>query len=297
MVSGRAPRFTRAVEPGVRYPAGVQPRPPSDRFLELAARLRAGEEPALDDVALALDADLNPETDPKAARDGLEALAERAEKRLGRVHDPGGRVLGLVDFLHRDEGFRGNTESYDDPRNSFLHQVLVRRKGIPITLSIVTIEVARRLDIPVHGVSFPQHFLSRATGNVDLIIDAFAGRTLDDEECTELLRRAAGPEATFDRRQLRPATAREVLIRMLGNLKHVHVASRDYARAAECCERMLLAAPELLGELRDRGILHEQLELYGAALGDYDRFLELASGDPSADKIRSRRDLLRNRVN
>ncbi len=274
----------------------MQPRPPSEPFLDLADRLRRGDDVRLEDVALVLDVDQNPDVEPERQREILDHLAERAGCRLEALRDPGGRILTLVDFLHREERFRGNSERYDDPRNSYLHEVLARRTGIPITLCIVTIEVARRLGIPIHGLSFPGHFLARATGNVDLIIDAFAGRTLTDDECCEKLRQAAGAGATFDRRTLRPASPREVLVRMLGNLKHVHVAAARYARAAECCERMLLAAPELIGELRDRGLLHEQLELYGAALSDYEQFLDLAGGDVSADKIRARRDALRQRV-
>jgi hypothetical protein len=184
----------------------VQPRQPSDAFQDLAGRLRAGNEPTLEEVALTLDADLNPGIERGAAKAGLDALAERADLRLTSLKDPGGRVLSLVDFLYRDEGFCGNSESYDDPRNSYMHQVLERRTGIPITLSIVVIEVARRLGIEIHGVSFPRHFLARATGNVDLIIDAFAGRTLSDEECGERLKQMA-PGANFDRSALRPATA------------------------------------------------------------------------------------------
>lgn len=244
-----------------------------------------------------LDADLNPAVDPKDVQETLEALASRAKERLDAVEDPGGRILRLVDFLHREEGFRGNRKEYEDPRNSYLHEVLSRRRGIPITLAIVTIEVGRRIGVPMHGISFPGHFLARATGPVDLLVDAFSGCTLDDDECGQMMKRALGPDAVFDRSRLEAATARDVLVRMLGNLKNVFVAQQSYARAAECCERMLLAAPELIGELRDRGILHEQLELYGAALGDYDRFLEIAGGDPSAEKIRSRRDTLRRRMN
>ena len=275
----------------------MQPRPPREAFLDLTRRLQTGENPHLDEVAVALDADLNPGIDPQDVQGALESLAGRAEERLAAVEDPGGRVLRLVDFLHREEGFRGNRQEYEDPRNSYLHQVLSRRRGIPITLAIVAIEVGRRIGIPLDGISFPGHFLARATGPVDLLVDAFSGCTLDDDECDQMMKRALGPDAVFDRAQLEAATAREVLVRMLGNLKHVFVAKQDYARAAECCERMLLAAPELIGELRDRGILHEQLELYGAALGDYDRFLEIAGSDPSAEKIRSRRDSLRRRMN
>ncbi len=275
----------------------MQPRPPRAPYLDLAQRLQNGENPDLDEVAVVLDTDLNPDVQPQEVKDAIESLAGRARARLSAVEDPGGRVLQLVDFLHREEGFRGNRQEYDDPRNSYLHQVLARRRGIPITLAIVAIEVGRRIDIPLHGISFPGHFLARATGPVDLLVDAFSGCTLDDEECEQMMKRALGPDAVFERSQLEAATACEVLVRMLGNLKHVYVAKQDYARAAECCERMLLAAPELIGELRDRGILHEQLELYGAALGDYDRFLEIAGGDPSAEKIRTRRDTLRRRMN
>lgn len=251
---------------------------------------------SLEDVALILDADQNPGVDPAHERSLLDELAERASTRLDSIRDPGGRVLTLIDFLHREERFRGNTEQYDDPRNSYLHHVLERRTGIPITLCIVTIEVGRRLGIPIHGLSFPHHFLARATGNVDLIIDAFAGRTLTDDDCTERLKQALGSDTVFDRRNLLAATPREVLLRMLGNLKHIYIAEGCYSRAAECCERMLLAAPEMLGELRDRGFLHERLELYGAALADYEQFLDRAGADVSAEKVRARRDALRQRV-
>ncbi|MBW2395274.1 MAG: transglutaminase family protein [Deltaproteobacteria bacterium] len=274
----------------------MQPRAPSETFRDLALRLRRDEDVSLEEVALTLDADQNPGIDPALSRALLDGLAERAGSRLCSLRDPGGRVLTLVDFLHREERFRGNTEDYNDPGNSYLHQVLERRTGIPITLCIVTIEVGRRLGIPIHGVSFPRHFLARATGNVDLIIDAFAGRTLTDDDCAARLEQAVGPDAVFDRRNLRAATPREVLLRMLGNLKHVHIASQRYSQAAECCERMLLTAPELLGELRDRGILHERLELYGAAIADYEKFLDRAGAEPSADTIRARRDALRQRV-
>ncbi|MCP5069099.1 MAG: tetratricopeptide repeat protein [bacterium] len=259
-------------------------------------RLRQNEDVTLEEVALAVDIDQNPGIDPEHSRSLLDELALRAAGRIDSLRDPGGRVLTLVDFLHREERFRGHTEAHLDPRNSYLHQVLESRNGIPLTLCIVTIEVGRRLGIPIHGISFPRHFLARATGNVDLIIDAFAGRTLTDGDCSDRLKQAMGPGATFDRRRLRAATPREVLLRMLGNLKHVHIVGRRYSQAAECCARMLLAAPELLGELRDRGILHEHLELYGAAIADYEKFLDSADAEPSAQTIRARCNALRQRV-
>ncbi|MCP5057765.1 MAG: hypothetical protein GY937_13730 [bacterium] len=129
----------------------MQPRPPSENFLDLALRLRRDEDVSLEEVATTLDVDQNPGTDPDLSRALLDGLAERAGSRLCSLRDPGGRVLTLVDFLHREERFHGNTEAYDDPGNSYLHQVLERRTGIPITLCIVTIEIGRRLGIPIHG--------------------------------------------------------------------------------------------------------------------------------------------------
>ncbi len=266
---------------------------PRRAFAELARRLRAGEAPPLDEAALALAAELEPELDRAGALATLDDLARRAAGRVSGLPEGEPRVAALVAFLHDVEGFRGDPEDYDDPRNSFLDQVLARRRGIPIGLAVVYEAVARRLGLRLEGIGFPGHFLLRWRGGRDLLVDPFFGRLLDDRECAERLKRALGPEARFERDALRVATLAEILIRTLGNLKRSYVGSGDLVLAATCCDRILLLVPDLPGELRDRGLLYEKLDCPGAARADLERFLALAPEDPTADAVRRRLDAMR----
>jgi regulator of sirC expression with transglutaminase-like and TPR domain len=218
----------------------------------------------------------------------LDALAQKVAPRLqGRaVRD---QAAQLGDFLFREERFVGNTEHYGDPRNSFLNEVLDRRLGIPITLSLVYTEVARRVGLPARGVGFPGHFLTRVDAEPEIIVDPFHGRLLSESDCVELLRRVAGPDAVLHPAvHLRAATPREILVRLLSNLKHLYVRSRDFGRALGCCERILLLAPAAPLEVRDRGLVYEQLECYEAARADLLRFLDLAPDDETAPAVRQR---------
>jgi regulator of sirC expression with transglutaminase-like and TPR domain len=220
----------------------------------------------------------------------LGSAAARAVPANGALAS---RATSLLDYLHGDCGFRGNQEQYDDPGNSFLPEVLTRRTGIPITLSIVAIEVARHAGLPLCGISFPGHFLARSVGEAPVVLDAFHGRVLDVEGCTALLRRALGAEATLASTHLEPASTRDVLVRMLGNLKRGYASRQEWVRAVDCCDRILLLAPDAAGELRDRGLLYEQLECFGPALDDLERFLALAPRAPEADALRARVDVLK----
>jgi len=191
-----------------------------------------------------------------------------------------------------DQGFYGNRDDYYDPRNSFLNEVLTRRTGIPITLAIVCTEIARRLDLPVHGVSFPGHFLVKNVGGdpktqePEIVADPFSGTTLSEDDLRERFKLAMGPAARFDSRWLRVATPREILVRLLGNLKQIYVQRQEPERALGCCDRILMLIPDAPIELRDRGLVYHELECFGAALADLERFLVLAPREPSADAIR-----------
>jgi regulator of sirC expression with transglutaminase-like and TPR domain len=198
--------------------------------------------------------------------------------------------------LHEHCGFRGNQQQYDDPRNSFLPEVLRRRTGIPITLSIVAIEVAAQAGLALEGVSFPGHFLARTAGEPPAVLDAFHGRLLDRAGLTALLRRTLGAEAQLEPAHLAPARPRDVVVRMLSNLKHAHAGRRDWLRALECCDRILLVAPDSAGELRDRGLLYEQLECFGPARDDLERYLALVPNAPEADALRARVDVIRSQA-
>jgi regulator of sirC expression with transglutaminase-like and TPR domain len=233
----------------------VEPNPPSAGFCELAERLRAGEAVGLAEAALVLAAEFQPASDPNVPLAALDRLGEDAARSVPRAGDAAVRVAGLIAFLSGEAGFRGNQQQYDDPRNSFLDVVLERRTGIPITLAIVYSEVAARIGLELQGVSFPGHFLLRTPGEPPLVVDAFHGALLEIEDCEALLKRALGETARLTPEWLAPTGTRQVVVRMLGNLKHCHASRSDWVTALDCSERILRVEPDAVGELRDRGLL------------------------------------------
>ena len=199
-----------------------------------------------------------------------------------------GHVQHLGQFLFDTEGFTGNLGDYDDPRNSFLHEVLSRRTGIPITLSIIYLHVGRRLGLWLEGVNFPGHFLVRCKGMLgdaapteDLILDPFhGGIVLTERDCARLLRRHAGDGARFDRLLLAPAFKVQILVRMLVNLKRAYAKLQSYGRARMVSDLVLTLEPTSITELRDRGLLSYQLGQFGLALADLERYLALTARQP-----------------
>lgn len=264
------------------------------RFTSLAALPDA--EIDLAEACLWIAAESRPEIDVGAALRQLDALAEPARGPVGAATSDEERVHALNRVLFEVEGFRGNRDDYYDPANSDLGLVLERRTGIPITLSIVYLEVAWRLGLHAAGVSFPGHFLAKVVGDREIVVDAFEGRILDEGECGERLRAALGPGARFDRSWLRAARNKEILARVLANLKQIHIDRDEPARALACCERILLLAPDAPLELRDRGLLYARLEAFRAAADDLERFLALAPGHASAPDVRRTLARVRERV-
>jgi regulator of sirC expression with transglutaminase-like and TPR domain len=222
----------------------------------------------------------------------LDALAGEVAPRLARAASPSERIAVLNRFLFFEQGFAGNREHYEDPRNSYLNQVIDRCAGIPITLSLVYMEVARRAGTEVDGIGFPGHFLVKH-GDEPIVVDPFFGSVLTLAECQTRLAMALGAGAQLrPELHLRKAGAREILMRLLGNLKVIYVRQADFGRALACCERILLVAPDTPLELRDRGLVYEKLECFGAAAADLERFLQLAPDDESAPAVRERLDAL-----
>jgi len=227
---------------------------------------------------------------------GRDAAVRVATARPGHDTPPGidpqayARVAALNEYLFREQRFIGNTADYEDPRNTFLNEVLDRRTGIPITLALVYMEVARRAGIPAEGVNFPGHFLVRCPmrpgQDSDLIIDAFhGGALLSEDGCLQLLRKHAGEGAVWDDAHLRTrATKPQILTRMLVNLKRVYVQMYSFPQARDITELLLAVDPSATHELRDRGLLAFQLNDFSAALRDLQDYLRLsawASGDES----------------
>jgi regulator of sirC expression with transglutaminase-like and TPR domain len=257
-----------------------------DRFAELVGT--AAVDIDLAEAALLIAAEAYPGLDVSRYVTALDTLASEAESTLIGASGDSDRVRRLVQFLSVERRFRGNQEDYYDRRNSFLNEVLERRTGIPITLAVVYMEVARRLGLLVVGVGFPGHFLTKHPGASELIIDPFFGQFLSMHDCEQRLRAVLGEEAMLEPGHLRAATPKEILVRLLRNLKQIYLQNRELAPALGCSERILLIDPALSQELRDRGLLYEQLECYAAARDDLGRFLSLAPNDPSAEAVRER---------
>ena len=215
----------------------------------------------------------------------LERMGAEAAVRLAPAVSGEDAIRALNHYLYEDLGFSGNSEHYDDSRNSFLNEVLDRRTGIPISLAIVYIEVARRAGLRVEGVNFPGHFLLRvpsARGPVIdpeafLVVDPFHdGAILDRDDCEQLFQQHAG-EAELDDRQLEPATRPQIVARALMNLKRLYVRMRSFPQARLVSELLLAVDPSSLSELRDRGLLAYHLEDFHAALRDLESYLRLST--------------------
>jgi len=238
-------------------------------------------------AALWIAAEANPsaEVDRHLAR--LDALAAIARTGVERASDTRDAVAHLNQVLFEGERFVGNQHDYYDPRNSFLGDVLDRRCGIPITLSILYVEVARRLGLDAHGVGFPGHFLAKvmAGAREEIVVDAFHGATLSRDDCAERLRSVLGPGAVLADEHLAASPPRRILQRLLTNLKQIHLQRRQLDAALACVDRLLLLAPDEPLELRDRGLLYQALECHAPAIRDLERFLALAPGDESAARI------------
>jgi len=226
---------------------------PADASLRLFAHLAARPESELDlpRVALLLAEPEYPGLDVSVYLDRLDELGALCRARL---HDPrsreGGasgippRVAHLLHLLYDELGFRGNSGDYYDPRNSFLNEVLDRRVGIPITLALVAVEVARRAGIVAHGVGFPGHFLVRFDdGDRRVLVDPFDGRVLDEPALAELAERHTGRLQAPNSRSLEPASKANTIIRMLNNLRGIYAAREDRARLRGILERLEVLAP------------------------------------------------------
>jgi regulator of sirC expression with transglutaminase-like and TPR domain len=226
-----------------------------------------------------------PRLDPTPYLARLDAMGEAARRRIEEHvaesgdHTAIGPVRALNAYLFDEQGFSGNRDKYEDPRNSCLNEVLERRTGIPITLSLLYIEVAARAGVRVDGVNFPGHFLVRCPEKVapGIIIDPFhKGALLSEHDCRLLLQRHVGSEVAFDKSLLAPATRPQILLRMLLNLKRIYVHMRSFPQAREITEMLLGLNPSALNELRDRGLLAYHLNDLATALRDLQTYLKLS---------------------
>jgi regulator of sirC expression with transglutaminase-like and TPR domain len=229
-----------------------------------------------------------PDLQAAPSLDVLDRLGDRARARLARLSGAPirTRVGALNALVYGEERFAGNRAHYDDFRNSLLNLVLERRLGIPISLALVYMEVARRAGLDAFGIAFPGHFLVRVGADADApILDPFdGGAEMDEAGCRALLARHLGEEVAFDPAMLQPCTSRQFLARMLNNLKRTYVEWRSFPQARWTTELLLVTDPTILSELRDRGLLAYHLDDFPAALRDLEDYLRLNSWSENADR-------------
>jgi len=217
----------------------------------------------------------------------LDLLAEETRDRLGAESVPPVVLSEAIRHLFVVRKLRGNREGYHDPRNSFLNDVLDRGLGIPLTLGIVLLEVGWRLGLAVEGVNFPGHFLVRYRGEaMSFLIDPFHGGIIRSrEEVEQILARQQGTSVPLDDRLLRTATKRDMIVRLLLNLKGIYHRAGDDARALAAVERILVVSPTARRQIRDRGYLLARLGRDDEAVAQLETYLAFAPNAGDVERV------------
>lgn len=224
--------------------------------------------------ALCIAADGRPDLDPAPTLAALDELAGRVRLRTDRGDDDDTTIARLHDVLYREMGFRAPTAAeFHDPLNSDLDRVVARRIGLPISLAIVELEVAWRIGLALHGIGLPGHFIIGGPSGT-LIDPAGGGRALTPDDCQALIRRSLGESVLFHVGLLRRAGRREILARVLRNLRSVHLARRDWPAALGVVDLLLVVEPTDPDHGRDRGLLLGRMGRFSEAIACLARYLE-----------------------
>jgi len=265
---------------------------PRSRLLALAETVDAR---SLAEGALWIAAEAHPDLKVPGELARLDALGRRATERLTPDMDVDRAASAVARLLFEEEGFRGNSTDYYDPRNSFLDDVLERRLGIPITLSVVYVAVAARAGLAAAGVGLPGHFVARVErrGRHRLVDPFHGGALLEPADCEALVARLRPGSGPLDPRWLEPVTTRQIFVRMLANLKAVYSTLGDWPRALGASERIVLLAPDAPEEIRDRGTLRARVGQSMAAVRDWEAYLQRAPEAPDAALVKGRLRALR----
>jgi len=244
------------------------------------ARLLRRPEAKLDlaRAALLVAAESDPNVDVDVQLHTLDSWAEELRSRLDPSWNNLQKLARLRRFVYDDLGFRGDHKDYYSPSNSLLHEVMERRLGIPLTLSIIFMELGWRVGIPFEGVAFPGHFLVRLSGEPrDLLLDPFQrGMSVHEEDCRRMLAELSGGRLEFTNQLLASVSKRDMIARLLLNLKGAYLRTHQDEQALAAVDRLLLLRPGALDEVRDRGLLLYRLRRFGEALAALTTYLEAA---------------------
>lgn len=241
----------------------------------------------LDLAALELSRIEFPNLDPQPFLDILDSYAAEIDARLRMEYDSVEKIQVLHEFLFREQEFRGNEEDYYNPANSCLNEVIASRCGIPISLAVLYLSIADRLEFPVQGVGLPGHFLVRYDeDDFHTYIDVFhQGRLLDQDECFELGRQMTGMDLSATPAILDGVTHRQILMRMLNNLRSIYLRSKSYLKAAQVLDLLVTAAPTDADSYILRGAVNVELRKYRAAKSDFEQYLVLAPAAQDRQRV------------
>jgi regulator of sirC expression with transglutaminase-like and TPR domain len=239
------------------------------------------------EAALAISWEEYPHIDLSSYREALDDMATDLQPRVQGVNYPLKVISEINRYLFEEQNFCGNENNYYDPRNSFLTDVITRRLGIPLTLSIVYMAIGDRIGFPLEGVSLPGHFIVRPQrSDIEVFIDPFAnGEILFKQDCAAKLAHIYGAEAELKPEYLETVGVRRILERMLMNLKLIYLNQKKFHKALSTVEKILMLWPNVSTQVRDHGLLCFQLERYVEARSDLEAYLELSPYADDAELI------------
>ena len=227
----------------------------------------------------------------------LDELGQAVELRIGDEKNPYRVIAALNTVLFKELDFQGNRSEYYDPKNSFLNDVMTRKKGIPISLSVIYMEVARRVGLSLAGVGFPGHFLVKYDdGDVEILIDVFNGGEIRAQEDLErMLQQLYRGQVSYQSGFVAALGKRDILRRMLNNLKWIYLERGEPLKTLSVLDQLVILDPSAASEIRDRGLLYITLECYAQALDDLESYLRLAPGAEDAAMIKAQIESVRHR--
>jgi len=265
------------------------PAPLAQAFVLLVGQEVEDERIDLARAALTIAQTEYPDLDVDAYCGRIEGLAQRVKQQVPSLGDPSDSIAALNQVLFEEEGFRGNTEDYYDPRNSFLNDVLDRKLGIPIALAVVYMEVARRVGFPLVGVGMPGHFLLKHYDieGGEILVDPFnRGGVLTAIDCQHRLDQIYGGQMPLQPEFLMAVSRRQVLVRMLNNLRSIYLSSRNFRKALPVVDLILAVYPRSPEDVKQRAMLRWSLGQSRGALADLEDYLKMSPDASDADEIR-----------
>jgi len=230
-----------------------------------------------------------PQLDIEAYVERVEHLAARVAAKVKEPGDPAQSIAALNEVLFQEEMFRGNTVDYYSPRNSFLNDVLDRKLGIPITLALLYLEVARRVGFPLFGVGMPGYFLLKhyEVSGRPILIDAFdRGAIVTEEDCQKKLNRMYSGQLVLQPEFLMPVTRRQMLTRMLNNLKTIYRSQRNFRRAVQIVDLVLVIYPRSPEDVKQRAVLRYNVDDLSGALKDFEDYVKMSPDASDTEEIR-----------